>query len=248
MDEHNALTTRRGLSRRVTAVILSGGDGVRAGFDIPKQYMEVGGKPVIMYTLERFERCDAVDDIIIVLQRSWQDLVSRWCDDYGISKIATFAPAGVTRQESVLNGLERCALHVKDMNGTCVIIHDAARPLVSASLIEKCIRTVGFHDGCMPALGVTDTIYLSESGQVVTGLLDRSSLYAGQSPEAFSLSLYLEANRAASAEELAATRGSAEIAFRHGLDVAIVEGDAGNFKITTQEDFRRFEQIIRRGQ
>lgn len=224
------------------AIILSGGIGARMNTNgFPKQYISVNNKPIIVYTLEKFEINNHIDSIIIVAAKEWQGEIKKWCEQYKILKFVRFALPGETRQESVLHGLEACGDCSEDDN---VIIHDSVRPLVNDSIITNCINALNTYDGSMPAVPVNDTVYLSDNGTDISSLIDRSKLFAGQSPEAYKLKKYYEINKIASKEELNKTRGSSELAFNHGLKVKIIQGDYGNFKITTPTDLQRFKSII----
>ena len=164
-------------------------------------------------------------------------------EEDGITKFLAFADAGDTRQESIHNGLTVCMEDsVSENDG--VIIHDGVRPLVSGQLIGDCLAALADHEGCMPVLPMKDTIYQSSDGTKIDHLLERSTLFAGQAPEAFRLHPYAKINREASKEELSLTRGTSEIAYRHGMDVAMIPGDERNFKITTRSDLERFCTIV----
>ncbi len=127
-----------------------------------------------------------------------------------------------------------------------VIVHDAARPLVSADTIRACIETCSAHDGAMPALPMKDTVYLSDDGRKISSLLDRKKIFAGQAPEAFLLRKYLQANEALLPDGILGINGASEPALLAGMDVAIIPGDENNFKITTDHDLERYMEIVQR--
>jgi 4-diphosphocytidyl-2-methyl-D-erithritol synthase len=211
--------------------------------DFPKQYLEVEKKPILLYTLEQFQKSSAVEKIVIVAADAWREKIRGWMEEDGITKFLAFADAGDTRQESIHNGLTVCMEDsVSENDG--VIIHDGVRPLVSEQLIGDCLAALADHEGCMPVLPMKDTIYQSSDGTKIDHLLERSTLFAGQAPEAFRLHPYAKINREASEEELSLTRGTSEIAYRHGMDVAMIPGDERNFKITTRSDLERFCTIV----
>ncbi len=226
------------------AVILSGGTGSRMRTDgFPKQYIEVNGKPILLYTLEKFDTCPCIDKIIVVADVNWHNAITQWTQQSKLEKFAGFALPGSSRQESIFHGLQACmALSQKDDD--CVIIHDGVRPLVSHSLIEACFRELDTYDGCMPVLAVTDTVYYSEDSHTITSLLDRNKLFAGQSPEAFRLKKYYAINEAASPEELANIRGTTEIAYQNGHKISLIPGEYSNFKLTTPTDLDRFKAML----
>lgn len=220
------------------ALILSGGTGTRFGSDTPKQYMECKGRMIISYCLETFQDCDEIEAIWVVADETWRDTVS----ELAISKIKGFSAPGATRQLSILNGLEDIALWAADDD--IVIIHDAARPLVSKETICALIENTTTHDGAIPVLPMKDTVYYSENGKCISSLLERKCIYAGQAPEGFRLGKYLNANRKLLPEEIYRINGSTEPAILAGLDIAMIPGDERNFKITTPADLVRFAAEI----
>ncbi len=225
------------------AILLSGGIGSRMKTGgIPKQYIEVKNKPILMHTINKFQNCDLIDNIIIVADKCWQEKIYSWIIKDDIDKFIGFALPGKSRQESILHGLESCI----NLIGTedIVIIHDAVRPFVSVKLIEECILGASEYDGCMPVLPVTDTVYYSSDGSKIDQLLDRDKLFLGQSPEAFNFLKYYNANKLASSEEIDSTRGSSEIAFKNNLKIKLITGEGENFKLTTPSDLERFKILV----
>lgn len=223
------------------AIILSGGVGSRFGAKMPKQYLTVKDKPILIYTLEKFSQISDIDCIIVVAAEQWQPKIEEWINKYKIDTTFRFAKSGGTRQESILNGLKECNSCSESDN---VIIHDAVRPLVSRKIIEQCLDVLDNADAVMPVIAVQDTIYVSGDRKIVTGLLNRDTLFAGQAPEGYKLTKYLEINNNLNKEELGKIRGSSELAFKGGLKVQLIDGDIGNFKITTPQDLERFKQIL----
>ena len=130
------------------AIILSGGIGTRMQMgDFPKQYLEVEKKPILLYTLEQFQKSSAVEKIVIVAADAWREKIRGWMEEDGITKFLAFADAGDTRQESIHNGLTVCMEDsVSENDG--VIIHDGVRPLVSEQLIGDCLAALADHEGC----------------------------------------------------------------------------------------------------
>lgn len=225
------------------AVILSGGTGSRMGLDKPKQYIEIAGKPILNYCLSIFIDSDKIDAIVIVRADEWKDYVWRNVNRLHPSKPVYYAEPGETRQYSIYNALRVVKEHYY-RDDDIVIIHDAARPLVSNKLIESCIKACENADGVMPVIACKDTVYLSEDGEHIKALLNRDKLWNGQAPEAFRLRKYLEAHEAMSQEELLKINGSTELAFKAGLKCRMIAGDPMNFKITTMEDLDTFKSII----
>ena len=225
------------------AIILSGGVGSRMGLNIPKQYVMVNEQPVISYCLKTFLENSNIGALVIGVADEWLDFVREHVTKLSPSKPIYYAKPGETRQYSIYNALNE----VRD-NGysydDVVIIHDAARPLVSDVLINRCLDGCKEADGIMPVIPVKDTTYLSEDGKHIQSLLNRSHLWAGQAPEAFRFGKYRKVHDEMPREELLMINGSTEIAFKAGLDCQMVEGDPMNFKITTPEDLTNFNSII----
>jgi 2-C-methyl-D-erythritol 4-phosphate cytidylyltransferase len=231
----------------VTAIILAGGTGTRLGGDVPKQYLLVRDRPVIAYCLQAFQSAQEVDSILIVAALEWQTRIFQWVREERIDKFIGFATAGKSRQHSILSGLRAAKeLGAQDTDG--VIIHDAARPKVTTELISACVRGLEGTDGVMPVLPVKDTVYLSRTGERIDALLDRDALFAGQAPECFRFGRYYAIHQDMTDEELCAVRGSSEIAYRHNMNIRLIPGDEGNYKITTPADLEKFRLEIERGQ
>ena len=188
----------------------------------------------------------------VVAAGDWHELIGQWAG----SKLQGFSLPGQTRQLSVWNGLQdirrEAAGQIARRQGEAdvasedvvVLIHDAARPLVSGETISACLEGCVAHDGVMPALPVKDTVYYGTDGRIES-LLERSRVIAGQAPEAFLLEPYYEANRVLLPEEILRINGSTEPAILAGLDVQYIAGDERNFKITTQADLERFREIVK---
>ena len=227
------------------AIILSGGTGVRLGRDIPKQYIKVGKKPIIMYCIETMEKTPCVDGFCIVAAAEWQEEIRGWMEQARIQKFMGFAPAGKSRQHSLLNGMS-FLMEKNPEEGSKVLIHDAARPNVTPELIESCFEALKEADGSMPVIPVKDTMYLSKDRKEISGLLNRDEIFSGQAPEAFDLHKYYTIHQDMTDEEIGAVRGTAEIGYKKGLTVRIIDGDENNYKITTEVDLEKFKDQMER--
>lgn len=216
------------------AVILAGGTGTRLGADIPKQYLEVAGRPVIAYCLQILEEHKQIDAIQIVAEEAWRPLIQKWAGE----KLRGFSQPGANRQLSIMNGLEDATAYASPED--VVLVQDAARPNTSAKLIGECVSLAAGEDGRMPVLPMKDTVYLSEDGGKVSSLLHREQIFAGQAPEAFRLGKYIQANRALLPDRILEINGSTEPAILAGMNIGMIAGEEENYKITTMEDFKRF--------
>ena len=205
------------------AIILSGGVGSRMKCETPKQYIEANGHPIIYYCIKTFLRSSIIDIIIIGLSEEWRPLVASLIDELTPSKPIWFSKAGETRQYSIYNALKEAQIHHAAMDDV-VIIHDAARPLVSLNLIEDCLDGCREAEGVLPVIPVKDTLYRSVDGCHISNLLNRQELFAGQAPEAFRFGRYLALHEQMTREELLKINGSTEIAYKGGMSIKLIKG------------------------
>ena len=213
---------------RTTAIIVAAGRGTRAGGDLPKQWQMLHGAPVLAHTIRAFE--PHVDDILLVVH---SDDMHR-AADLGQRAVV----GGATRDASVRAGLAALANDPPDY----VLIHDAARPLVSADLITRVIAALGHHSGAAPAVAVTDALWTGHD-DLVTGTHDRRGLYRAQTPQGF----HFDAIHSAHGVFEGQAADDVEVARAAGIDVAIVAGDDDNLKITQPADFARADKLMGQG-
>jgi 2-C-methyl-D-erythritol 4-phosphate cytidylyltransferase len=221
-----------------TAIIPAAGMGSRMQADRAKQMLELRGKPLLFHTLDRFEQCEAIDQIILVLQPDMTTEVLALISRYGLKKISRVVAGGPTRQDSVYRGIQVLAA---DSVGV-VAIHDAARPFVRPSEIEAVVARAKVTGAALMALPATDTIKQVKSGRVQK-TLERRRIYHAQTPQAFRFSIIQEAYSRAQAEGFTATDDS-QLVERLGTRVTIVEGSPLNIKITRPLDLKLAEAIL----
>src|SRR6202158_1757797 len=220
--------------QRTAAILVAAGRGLRAGSGAPKQYRSIGGQTVIFRGMEAFCRHPQIFAVQPVLSPDDAAIF-----DDAVAELRHEPPAtgGATRQASVHAGLEALASQKPDV----VLIHDAARPFVSAALISRAIDAAGRTGAAVPAIQVTDTIKLiGESGNV-EATPARARLRIAQTPQAFRFDVILAAHRRAARDGRGDFTDDAALAEWAGLTVATFEGDPANMKLTTPEDFVREE-------
>ena len=230
------------------AILLSGGTGTRIGGDIPKQYIRAGGRMMITWALKPLLHFQQIDSVVIVAAPSWRKVILLDAERNGLEteKIIGFSEPGETRQHSILNGLESVRtyrekyLSEQKSQEDTAIIHDAARPFLSESLLDACYAALPGHDGVMPVLPMKDTLYLSYRGTRADERLDRRRIFAGQAPELFLLAPYYRANKKLTPDDFFGISGATEPALLAGLNVAIIPGEERNRKVTTQTDVMHF--------
>ena len=158
------------------------------------------------------------------------------------NKFRGFSAPGETRQFSILNGLGDIGKYAVDSD--YVLIHDAARPLLTAGLVTDCLSAAADHDGAIPVLPMKDTVYFSDNGEQINSLLERSLIVEGQAKQADIFGIKTEAMRNLLPLLNFKINGSTEPAVMAGLDIAMIPGDEGNFKITTKADLERFRECV----
>lgn len=217
-------------------IIVAGGKGMRMGADIPKQFIPVGGKPVLMLTMERFHEYDAALNIILVLPESQQVYWKALCEEYNFAIPHTIVNGGATRFDSSKNGL---AAIPDDAEGV-VGIHDGVRPFVSVSVIEDCFETAREEYAAIPVLPVTDTIrYIDAHGGGRN--VQRSDYRIVQTPQVFDISLL---KRAYNQPYQDSFTDDASVVESLGCQVSMVEGNRENIKLTTPFDLKIAETLL----
>jgi len=221
-------------SQRTAVVLVAAGRGLRAGAGGPKQYREIGGVPVIYRAMEAFS---IHGDVFAVQPVVNPDDSAMFTAAVAGLKHEPPTNGGATRQASVLAGLEALAKHKPEI----VLIHDAARPFVSAGVISRAIEAASRTGAAIPVVPVTDTIKVTSADGNVADTPDRASLRIAQTPQSFRFDVILEAHRRAAKDGRSDFTDDAAIAEWAGLTVATFEGDVANMKLTTPEDFVREE-------
>lgn len=230
-------------NRKIAVIIAAAGSGNRMGSGIPKQYMEILGKPVLTRTVEAFARNDSVDEIYIVVNQEHEAFCRKeYCcgGRPGFEKVKAVIPGGRERQDSVFAAL---AALPEDVD--YVLVHDGARPFVTDEVIEAVVESTVKNGTAVASVPVKDTVKSAEDG-IFTETLDRSRLYAIQTPQGFGRELLLSAYRKAFEENFYGT-DDAVLVEKTGEKVYLVKGDYNNIKITTKEDFIVGEAILAAG-
>jgi len=220
------------------SIIVAAGSGTRFGADRPKQFLEIGGKPLLIHTLEKFENCAEIDEIILILSENEIDNFQKTLEKFQISKLTKIIAGGKTRAESVRNGLDSLD---KNLVGI-VAVHDGARPLVSSEEIAKSIETAHEIGAACLVAPVFDTIKQVSNGKIV-GTVDRNNLRRALTPQTFRFEIL---QTAFSDENFdAAATDECFLVEKAGFEIGFVDGSAKNIKITTREDFALAENLLK---
>jgi len=227
------------------ALIVAAGNGTRMGnLEVPKQFLVVKNKPLLIYSLESFNNNPSIKGLIIVTSKDYVDQVKKWCEDYKINKFIDVVVGGKTRQESVYNGLNKIKEVSNDLENDIVLIHDAARPLVDQEIINNNIEDCLKFDAITTVIPASDTIIRSKEADVINDVPIRKELYQSQTPQSFKLSLILSAHESAKQNGLDDITDDAQLVLKLGRDVHLVKGNKRNFKITTNDDLAIFKALI----
>ncbi len=221
---------------RVIAIILAAGSGTRMQSEVNKHLLPLAGKPVIVHTLLAFQRCAAIDAIVLVTSADNMAAYQALVAEFGIDKVYRLVLGGETRQASALNGLRAA--------GDCdvVLLHDGARPLIAPREIEAVIRDAAEYGGAVVAVPAKDTTLRAREG-FIEAQLERSTLWQAQTPQGFRAVIIREAYEAA-ARDGAQSTDDTGLVTRLGGAVKITPGSYANIKITTPEDLAIAEALL----
>lgn len=226
------------------AVIFAGGSGARMGSGIPKQFIEIEGKPIIIHTLEIFEEHPMIDAIYVACKDEYREKLAKMTRRFVITKVAGIVQGGETGQDSIYNGLKAaCEDEGKD---NIVLIHDGVRPCVTSDTIDDNIRTAEKKGSAVTCTRFFETPIISSDGESVEESPDRNSFYTAQAPQTFNLGEVLEAHEAVR-RTLSGYDGiidTCTLMRKTGKKVYMVEGNRGNIKVTTPEDLYVFRAML----
>lgn len=227
------------------AVIFAGGMGTRMNSRaLPKQFLEINGKPIIIHTLERFEQHSDLDAIAVAIVPEYRDHLTRLLRRYEITKVRWLVDGGATGQVSRHRALQAVAQDCPE--DTVVLIHDGVRPLITEQLISANIESVLTYGSAITCTKFNETVVSSENDHI-DAVIPRDNIYAAQAPQSFRLSEILSLYDRAVADGELDSIDSCSIMHRYGRKIYRVDGPRSNIKITTAEDFylcRTFFEII----
>ncbi len=232
-------------NKKVTVIVAAAGKGTRIGGPVPKQFLEIGGEPVLVKTLKVFESIEEVDHVFVVTNQEYVQYCEKLVADYGICKVNAVVAGGKERQDSVYNALQ--AVEKLESETEYVLIHDGARPFVTKDVVLGVIKGAADNGAAVACVPMKDSIRQFEGSKPGKGdiggkstdrmsrSVDRSAFCAVQTPQGFRMENIMSAYRKAFDEGYYGT-DDAVLAERAGFDVIITDGDYANIKITTRED------------
>lgn len=224
-------------------MIIAGGSGQRMHQEIPKQFINVFDKPVIVYTLEAFQRHPDIDAILVVCIDGWHEILWAYARQFGITKLKWVVSGGENGQGSIRNGIEELARHCSEED--IVLIHDAIRPLVSTEIISDSIAKCKLFGSAVTAIPCNEAMLYSEDGSSSEKSIDRSTLKRTQTPQTFSLKKLIWAHRTALERGIVNSIASCTLMVELGEKIYFSAGSEKNIKITTPDDIDIFKALLK---
>lgn len=221
----------------ISAIVLAGGRGKRMNYHKSKQFIEIKGKPVLVYTLEKFIYNKSIDEVILVLPEDEVDYCKKEVLQKYSLKVDRIVIGGKERQDSVFNALEAME------KANIVLIHDGARPFISEKIIEEGIKYANIYGAAAPGVTPKDTIKIKNEDNISVDTPDRNTLVAVQTPQCFKYDEIYQCHRKIK-EENAIVTDDTSVVEKYGHKVYLYEGDYTNIKITTPEDLILAERLI----
>jgi 2-C-methyl-D-erythritol 4-phosphate cytidylyltransferase len=224
------------------AMIIAGGSGQRMNQDIPKQFINVNDKPVIVYTLEAFQRHPNIDAIIVVCLEGWQEILKAYAKQFNISKLKWITTGGMNGQESIRKGV--IELKADCDKNDMVLIHDGIRPMVSQEIISDCISKCNLYGSAVTVIPCAEAMLLSEDHIKSSETIDRSILMRTQTPQAFYLSKLIWAHEEALRRGINNSIATCTLMIELGEKVSFSTGSEKNIKLTTTDDIEIFKALL----
>lgn len=232
--------------KEVFGVILAGGTGQRMGnSEKPKQFMEIGGKPILIHTIEKFLLHEEFEKIIVLTPASWikttEDLIKRY---FQINERLIVIEGGATRNETVMNSIRYIEENYALTDNTIIVTHDAVRPFVTYRIIDENIKQTEKYGACDTVIPASDTIVCSKDGDDITEIPNRTWMYQGQTPQSFKAKKLKEHYSSLSREEKEILTDAAKIMVLKGEKVHLIQGEVYNIKITYPYDMRVAQSFL----
>ena len=224
------------------ALIIAGGLGNRMGQSIPKQFLTVNERPVIIYTLEAFQKHPEIDAIEVVCIEGWQSVLQAYANQFNITKLKYIVSGGKNGQDSIRNGVYELEKHF-DSNDI-VLIHDAIRPMVSADIISDCIRVTREKGNAIAVIPCMEAMMQTENGEVSVGSYPRERLKRTQTPQGFHIGEICDLHRRALKAGITNSVASCTLMIEMGEQVHFSIGSEKNIKLTTVEDIDIFQALL----
>lgn len=224
------------------ALLTAAGASTRMGQDIPKQFLTVNERPVIVYTMEAFQYHPEIDEIIVVCLKGWENILQAYANQFNITKLTRIVPGGATGQESIRNGVE--ALSKNHDREDLVLVHDGNRPFLPSKMITDCIATARAYGSAVAVIPCQEAMVLTDDGRISAGNIDREHLKRTQTPHGFTLGKMCELHEKAEEKGIANTTATCTLMMELGEPVHFYDGSEKNMKLTTLDDMDIFKALL----
>lgn len=226
----------------VTALLTAAGVGSRMGQDVPKQFLHIHDKPIIVHTMERFQNNPQIDTIAVVTLPTWIDFVWAYAKQFGITKLRWVVPGGASGQESIRNGLNAIAAECPP--DTTVMVHDGNRPMVDNNIIADSLSVFREHGSAVAVIPCTEVVFESHNGKNSKKEIRREVLWRTQTPHTYTLEKLLWAQEQAKEKNLTGMAAMCQLMSRLGEDTYFSKGSEKNLKLTTLDDMDIFKALL----
>ena len=223
-------------------LLTAAGSATRMHQDIPKQFIHVDDRPIIIHTMEAFQKHPSIDAIIVVTLESWTEVLWAYAKQFNITKLKWVVPGGATGQDSIFCGLSALKENVSDDD--LVMIHDGNRPLVSSDIISDSLVTFEKYGSAVAAIPCTEVVFVSDDKIKSKESIDRSRLMRTQTPHSYKFGELYNAHLEAQAKGITSTAASCELMKELGKETYFSKGSEENIKITTLDDLKIFKSIL----
>ncbi len=224
------------------ALIIAGGSGNRMGQDIPKQFLNVRDKPVIVYTMERFQKCADIDVIAVVCIEGWETMLRAYANQFGIAKLKHIIKGGENGQSSIRNGLTELCKHYSEDD--IVLVHDAIRPMVSDEIIKGCAKKTKECGSAITIVPCQEAMLETTDGETTNSSYPRDNLKRTQTPQGFYLGDLAEAHKRALEKGITNSVASCTLMVELGETIHFCKGSEKNIKLTTVDDIEIFKALL----
>ncbi|MDO4982702.1 MAG: IspD/TarI family cytidylyltransferase [Eubacteriales bacterium] len=226
------------------AILTAGGTGKRMHGDIPKQFLTVKGKPIIIYTLEAFQQHPGINEIYVACLYGWESILEAYAKQFGITKLTRIVPGGDTGQRSIYSGLNAIREDHVHTGDIVVVIHDGNRPMLSQDIISDNIIKQKLHGSAVTAIPTTEVVFISENGMESDRFLNRDELWRTQTPHSYRFDELWEVHNRAAADGIFDMAASCALMQKYGYTTYFSKGSEKNIKITSKEDIEIFEALL----
>ena len=227
----------------VIAMITAGGSGSRMHQNIPKQFLTFNERPVIVYTLEAFEKHPEIDAIAVVCIEGWQNVLEAYSQQFNITKLKHIIPGGKTGYLSIRNGITELSKHFS--RDDMVLIHDSIRPMLSPEIISNCIRVASKYGNAVTVIDCPEAMMTTEDGLMSSGTYINTHLMRTQTPQAFYIGEMLDIYKKADEAGITDAKAPCSLMENLGVHMHFAAGSEKNLKLTTVEDIDIFKALLK---